>query len=204
MKDTPNFDFSRGDKAAESTLVDAAAAIHQSHCPLVADTRLAALSVPSEALGACLLHWHAVYGMDIGLTLTLFDISLFPLSCAVQSNPVWLFNRESWETFFAKTSDRWIARKQDFVVYLAKQFPFPLARVQLIFHSRGCCCCWLQSEFNIHLPTISRACHFGAGALFHALIHAAISFNWHTRSDLWQSRGTEWLPIKCTWACLSK
>lgn len=56
MKDTPNFDFSRGDKAAESTLVDAAAAIHQSHCPLVADTRLAALSAPSEALGACLLH----------------------------------------------------------------------------------------------------------------------------------------------------
>lgn len=137
----------------------------------------------------------------MGLTLTLFDISLFPLSCAVQSNPVWLYNRESWRTFFATISDRWIAHKQDFVVYLTKQFPFPLARVQLIFHTRGCCW-WLQSEFNIHLPTISRACHFGAGALFHALIHAAISSSWHTHSDLWQSRGTEWLPIKCTWACL--
>lgn len=78
--------------------------------------------------------------------------------------------------FLARTSDRWIAHKQDFVVYLAKQFSFPLAIVQLIFHSRGCCW-WLQSEFNIHLPTISRACHFGAGALFHALIHAAISSN---------------------------
>lgn len=54
-------------------------------------------------------------------------------------------------------------------------FPFPLARVQLIFHTRGAAVGGLQSEFNIHLPTIFRACHFGAGALFHALIHAAIS-----------------------------
>lgn len=190
-------DRSRG--TLQKKLVEVATKSRQYHCPLVADTRLASLSVrrPSEPV------FFTVYGIDLGFTLTLFDISLFPLSYAVQSNPAWLFNRESWRTFFAKTSDRWIAHKQDSVVYLAKQFPFPLARVQLIFHSRGGCW-WLQSEFNIHLPTISRACHFGAGPLFHALIHAAISSNWHTRSDLWQSWGTEWLPIKCTWACLSK
>lgn len=73
---------------------------------------------------------HHVYGKDMGLTLTVFDISLFLRSYAVQSNPVWLFNREGWRTFFfPKTSDKWIAHKQDFVVYLAKQFPFALARV---------------------------------------------------------------------------
>lgn len=161
------------------------------------------MSVCSGALGASFLYWLVVYSIDLGFTLTLFDISLFPLSYWITLNSIWEFNIESWRTFFEKRSDRWIAHKQDFVVYLAKQFPFPLARVQLIFHCWGCCW-WLQSEFNIHLPTISMACHFGAEALFHALIHAAISSNWHTHSDLLQSWGTDWLPIKCTWACLSK
>lgn len=106
----------------------------------------------------------SVFGIHIRLSLTLIDISLFLLLCTVHSNPLQLLNGESWRTyFFAKTSDRWIACKQDFVVYQAKQFPFPFARVQLIFHTQGCCWC-LQSEFNIHLPTTSRACHFGAGA----------------------------------------
>lgn len=49
------------------------------HCPLVADTRLAPRSA-LKAVGASLLHWLAAYGIDIGFTLTLFDISLFPLS----------------------------------------------------------------------------------------------------------------------------
>lgn len=57
-------------------------------------------SVISAALGASLPCCCVVYGMDMGLTLTLFDVSLFPLSYAVQSNALWLFNRKGWRTFF--------------------------------------------------------------------------------------------------------
>lgn len=42
----------------------------------------------------------SVFGRDMGLPLTLFDISLFLLLCAVHSNPLWLLNGESWRTFF--------------------------------------------------------------------------------------------------------
>lgn len=155
-----------------------------------------------EAPGVGLLHWVYVYRIDLGFTLTLFDVSLLLLYSEQHTRAASLIERAEGLSLQGDLTDGELTNRILWY-YLAKQFPLPLAGVQLIFHSR-CGCWWLQSEFNIHLPTISRACHFGAAALFHALILAAISSNWHTRGDPSQSRGTEWLPIKCTWACLSE
>lgn len=50
----------------------------------------------------------SVFGIDMRLPLTLFDISLFLLLCIVHSNPPRLLNGENWELiFFFYFADIW-------------------------------------------------------------------------------------------------